>query len=180
MRFTNGPSARPCARFLASLLLCLMPFFSSARAQDSLDPSDIWYRGFLLVQAAQELETQGKHLEALNKLTEAKPLYDHLAQRPSIPKSSSRKRLPPSTPFAPAPTSSGSSRRSTSRPKSGVRATAHRIEIQKIQIRTSDFRSALLRENLFKEGAGPVPAPFFAKCPKIGHKTVAGAKRDGA
>ena len=58
-----------------------MPFFSSARAQDSLDPSDIWYRGFLLVQAAQELETQGKHLEALNKLTEAKPLYDHLAQQ---------------------------------------------------------------------------------------------------
>lgn len=80
MRFTNGPSARPCARFLASLLLCLT-FFSPARAQDSLDPSDIWYRGFLLVQAAQELETQGKHLEALNKLTEAKPLYDHLAQQ---------------------------------------------------------------------------------------------------
>lgn len=49
-------------------------------AQEGLDPSEIWYRGFLLVQAAQDLESKGKALEALNKLTEAKPLYDHLAQ----------------------------------------------------------------------------------------------------
>lgn len=81
MRFTNGLTARPCASFLASLLLCITSLFSSARAQDGLDPSDIWYRGFLLVQAAQELEAQGKYLDALNKLTEAKPLYDHLAQQ---------------------------------------------------------------------------------------------------
>ena len=81
MRFTNGLTARPCASFLASLLLCITSLFPSARAQDGLDPSDIWYRGFLLVQAAQELEAQGKYLDALNKLTEAKPLYDHLAQQ---------------------------------------------------------------------------------------------------
>jgi len=81
MRFTNGLTASPCASFLASLLLCITPLFSTARAQDGLDPSDIWYRGFLLVQAAQELEAQGKHLDALNKLNEAKPLYDHLAQQ---------------------------------------------------------------------------------------------------
>lgn len=49
-------------------------------AQEGLDPSEIWYRGFLLVQAAQDLESKGKALEALNKLNEAKPLYDHLAQ----------------------------------------------------------------------------------------------------
>lgn len=81
MRFTNGLPTRPCASFLASLLVFSLSFFSVVRAQDGLDPSDIWYRGFLLVQAAQELEAQGKHLEALNKLTEAKPLYDHLAQQ---------------------------------------------------------------------------------------------------
>jgi tetratricopeptide (TPR) repeat protein len=50
-------------------------------AQEGLDPSEIWYRGFLLVQAAQDLEAKGRPLEALNKLTEAKPLYDHLAQQ---------------------------------------------------------------------------------------------------
>ncbi|MEQ1842794.1 MAG: hypothetical protein ABL994_20530, partial [Verrucomicrobiales bacterium] len=33
------------------------------------------------MQSAQELEAQGKFLDALNKLTEAKPLYDHLAQQ---------------------------------------------------------------------------------------------------
>jgi hypothetical protein len=81
MRFTNGLSARPCASLLASLLLCIACSFSAVRAQDGLDPSDIWYRGFLLVQAAQELETQGKYLESLNKQTEAKLLYDHLAQQ---------------------------------------------------------------------------------------------------
>jgi tetratricopeptide (TPR) repeat protein len=61
--------------------MCVTSLFSSARAQDSLDPSDIWYRGFLLVQAAQEDEARGKYLDALNKLNEAKPLYDHLAQQ---------------------------------------------------------------------------------------------------
>ncbi|MEM7698255.1 MAG: tetratricopeptide repeat protein [Verrucomicrobiota bacterium] len=57
-------------------------FFGSglSRAQEVLDPSDIWYRGFLLVQAAEDLETQGSYLAAFNKLGEAKPLYDHLAQ----------------------------------------------------------------------------------------------------
>lgn len=50
-------------------------------AQVSLNPSDIWYRGYLLVQAAQDLEANGKYLESLNKLAEAKPLYDHLAQQ---------------------------------------------------------------------------------------------------
>lgn len=81
MRFTNGLTASPCAGFLAFLLLLVSSLTSPARSQESLDPSDIWYRGFLLVQAAQELETQGKYLDALNKLTEAKPLYDHLAQQ---------------------------------------------------------------------------------------------------
>lgn len=81
MRFTSGLPTRPCASFLASLLVFGFSSLSTLRAQEGLDPSDIWYRGFLLVQAAQELESQGKHLEALNKLTEAKPLYDHLAQQ---------------------------------------------------------------------------------------------------
>lgn len=53
---------------------------SAGKAQEGLDPSDIWYRGFLLVQAAEELENQKQYLGALNKLTEAQPLYNHLAQ----------------------------------------------------------------------------------------------------
>ena len=53
---------------------------SPLKSQEGLDPSDIWYRGFLLVQAAEELEEQKQYLGALNKLTEAQPLFNHLAQ----------------------------------------------------------------------------------------------------
>lgn len=86
MRHTNGLAQRPCA----SLLACFVAFAailsapvlrSPLHAQEGLDPSEIWYRGFLLVQAAQDLESKGKMLDALNKLSEAKPLYDHLAQQ---------------------------------------------------------------------------------------------------
>lgn len=82
MRFTNGLSERPSARLLACALLpfCLGAL-SPAQSQQSLDPSDVWYRGFLLVQAAQDLEGRGKDLEALNKLTEAQPIFDVLAQQ---------------------------------------------------------------------------------------------------
>ncbi len=86
MRQTNGLTQRPCAGFPASLIACAVLLLAStfrpcATAQEGLDPSEIWYRGFLLVQAAQDLEAKGKTLDALNKLTEAKPLYDHLAQQ---------------------------------------------------------------------------------------------------
>ncbi len=33
------------------------------------------------VQLANDMEAQGRPLEALNKLNEAKPLYDHLAEQ---------------------------------------------------------------------------------------------------
>jgi tetratricopeptide (TPR) repeat protein len=72
---------RPCASLLAFLILFGLCLFPSVRAQDGLNPSDIWYRGFLLVQGAQEDEANGNYLEALNKLGEAKPLYDYLAQQ---------------------------------------------------------------------------------------------------
>ena len=66
---------------LAILLSCFVSVSPFADAQDvGLEPMDIWYRGFLLVQAGEELKKQGQYLEALNKLTEAKPLFDHLAQ----------------------------------------------------------------------------------------------------
>lgn|GEM_PF-463781 len=86
MRQTNGLLQRPCASLLASLIASAFFLLASASpscatAQEGLDPSEIWYRGFLLVQAAQDLESKGKTLDALNKLTEAKPLYDHLAQQ---------------------------------------------------------------------------------------------------
>ena len=84
MRHTNGLAKRPCASLLAcfvafATLLCGSASRGPLHAQEGLDPSEIWYRGFLLVQAAQDLEAKGITLDALNKLTEAKPLYDHLA-----------------------------------------------------------------------------------------------------
>ncbi|MBP6603655.1 MAG: hypothetical protein KA250_17710, partial [Verrucomicrobiales bacterium] len=83
MRETNGLQIRPCARVLAFVMLLLSGTFLPhwGRSQEGLNPSDIWYRGFLLVQGAQEDEANRNYLEALNKLTEAKPLYDHLAQQ---------------------------------------------------------------------------------------------------
>ncbi len=81
MRFLCGLLKRPTATALALAVWMLVVAGQTVSAQEGyLDPSDIWYRGFLLVQASQELEERGKYLEALNKLTEAKPLYDHLAQ----------------------------------------------------------------------------------------------------
>ncbi|MEM1441639.1 MAG: tetratricopeptide repeat protein [Verrucomicrobiota bacterium] len=81
-----GLFPRPQAMAGAMLALCCvlagssLPAQEATSAQSVLDPNDIWYRGFLLVQASQDLEEQGDHLAALNKLAEAKPLYDHLAQ----------------------------------------------------------------------------------------------------
>lgn len=81
MRHPNGLFQRPCASLLACVVLFSSLATLSSRAQEALDPNDIWYRGFLLVQSAQDLEGKGKYLDALNKLNEAKPLYDHLAQQ---------------------------------------------------------------------------------------------------
>ncbi len=83
MRLTSGLFQRPCASLLASILLglCLTP--TRSWAQDpapQLSPMEIWQRGFLLWQTSQDDEAQGKLLDSLNKLTEAQPLYDHLAQ----------------------------------------------------------------------------------------------------
>lgn len=82
MRFPSGLFQRPCASLLASLLFCTV-LFSSVLGQDAaapLSPMEIWRRGFLLWQSSQDDEAKGKLLESLNKLTEAQPLYDHLAQ----------------------------------------------------------------------------------------------------
>jgi Flp pilus assembly protein TadD len=64
------------ANFAALVLLAAV----TAKGQDNLDPSEIWYRGYLLVQAAEGLEDQKNYLAALNKLSEAEPLFTHLAQ----------------------------------------------------------------------------------------------------
>lgn len=77
----NGLPKRPSAKFFACIVLSAFCATAPITAQDALDPNEIWYRGFLLVQAAQDLEAKGKYLEALNKLNEAKPIYDHLAQQ---------------------------------------------------------------------------------------------------
>ena len=81
MEFSFGLTWRPSAGFLALVAsLCLFAGTSSQAQQASLDPSDIWYRGYLLVQEAEEYEKEQKYLEAFNKLGEAKPHFDHLVQ----------------------------------------------------------------------------------------------------
>jgi len=69
----------PCV--VVRAVLCFCVFSGVSRAQEGVEPSDTWYRAFLLVQSAKELESEGNFLEAINKLDEAMPLYDHLAQR---------------------------------------------------------------------------------------------------
>ncbi|NRB75439.1 MAG: tetratricopeptide repeat protein [Verrucomicrobiales bacterium] len=84
MRFLIGLVKRPTAMALALAVGILVGATQPAQAQQDqayyLDPSDIWYRAYLLIQAAEESEKQGNYLDALAKLNEAKPLFDHLAQ----------------------------------------------------------------------------------------------------
>lgn len=80
MTSLTGLFKRPQAMAGAMVTLCCVLGWSSLKGQDNLDPNDIWYRGFLLVQASQDSEKQRDYLNALAKLNEAKPLYDHLAQ----------------------------------------------------------------------------------------------------
>lgn len=81
MRQKNGLPKRPSASVLACVVLSAFLAECPVRAQEALDPNEIWQRGFLLVQSSQDLESKGKYLDALNKLNEAKPIYDHLAQQ---------------------------------------------------------------------------------------------------
>ena len=84
MRFLIGLVKRPTAMALVLAVGIFVGAAQPAQAQQDqayyLDPSDIWYRAYLLIQAADESEKQGSYLDALAKLNEAKPLFDHLAQ----------------------------------------------------------------------------------------------------
>ncbi len=71
--------AIPC--IVATAVLCFCAFSGVSRAQEGVEPSDTWYRAFLLVQSAKDLESEGNFLEAITKLDEAMPLYGRLAQR---------------------------------------------------------------------------------------------------
>lgn len=80
MTFADGLLSRPIALYAAfCALLCLS--FSKSVAQEEQDPNVIWQRGFYLIQAARGDESEGNYLEAFNKLGEAKPIFDHLAQK---------------------------------------------------------------------------------------------------
>ena len=80
MIFPDGLFRSPGALYgaLAMVVCFFAPVESSA--QGEMDPSDLWYRGFLLVQAARESEAQGAYLAGFNQLGEAKQIYDHLAR----------------------------------------------------------------------------------------------------
>lgn len=80
MTSLTGLFRRPQAMAAAMVALCCALSAGFVKAENNLDPNDIWYRGFLLVQGSREAEMQGDYLKALAKLNEAMPLYDHLAQ----------------------------------------------------------------------------------------------------
>ncbi|MDF1656584.1 MAG: tetratricopeptide repeat protein [Verrucomicrobiales bacterium] len=80
MTSLTGLFQRPQAMAGAMVVFCCVLTAGSVKAQDNLDPNDIWYRGFLLVQASRDSEDKGDYLSALAKINEAIPLYDHLAQ----------------------------------------------------------------------------------------------------
>lgn len=80
MIFSNGLFKSPGALGVALAVVVCIFGPTAAKAQGEMDPSDLWYRGFLLVQAARESEAQGQYLAGYNQLGEAKQLYDHLAR----------------------------------------------------------------------------------------------------
>lgn len=48
--------------------------------QDNIDPGDIWFRAYSLLQEGEKAKTGGNLLEAFNKYAESKPLFDGLAR----------------------------------------------------------------------------------------------------
>lgn len=80
MIFSNGLFKSPGVLVVALAVVVCFFIPSVSRSQGEMDPSDLWYRGFLLVQAARESEAQGQYLAGFNQLGEAKQLYDHLAR----------------------------------------------------------------------------------------------------
>lgn len=55
-------------------------FVDHVGAQDSYDPSDLWFRAYTLLKDGEEKEKQGRTLDALSKYNESKPLFDGLAR----------------------------------------------------------------------------------------------------
>ena len=80
MTSLTGLFQRPQAMASAMVAICCVMGAGSLKAQDNLDPNDIWYRGFLLIRASEDAKLREDYLTALAKLNEAIPLYDHLAQ----------------------------------------------------------------------------------------------------
>jgi len=81
MTLSGGLFSRPIATLVAICTAVAgigVPL--SIDAQEAVNPNDIWYRGFLLVQQAKEFEDKGKYLEALNNLNDARPLFQGLAE----------------------------------------------------------------------------------------------------
>ncbi|MEM9015643.1 MAG: hypothetical protein AAGC68_01420 [Verrucomicrobiota bacterium] len=80
MSFSIGLLARPSATLAVCALVWSGLCPAQAISQEALDPSDIWYRGYILVREAEDLEKRKDYNGALNKLTEAQPYFIHLAQ----------------------------------------------------------------------------------------------------
>ncbi|MCG8600743.1 MAG: hypothetical protein MI807_11420 [Verrucomicrobiales bacterium] len=81
MSFPNGLTSRPrtLLAIFASCWALLLPQLGAQ--EESLEPMDIWYRGYMLVLSAEEKQERGDYLDALADLNQAKPLFDHLAQK---------------------------------------------------------------------------------------------------
>lgn len=79
MPFSNGLLKRSSGLCIALAAVVCIFVPSTGRSQGELDPEDLWYRGFLLVESAREKEVRGEYLAAFNQLGEAKQFFDFLA-----------------------------------------------------------------------------------------------------
>ncbi|MEO0445909.1 MAG: tetratricopeptide repeat protein [Verrucomicrobiota bacterium] len=57
-----------------------VPSMVSSADGDLSDPSDVWLRAYMIMQEAEEKESQRRDLEALSKYREAQRLFDYIAR----------------------------------------------------------------------------------------------------
>ncbi|MCF6312334.1 MAG: tetratricopeptide repeat protein [Verrucomicrobiales bacterium] len=77
--FSGGRSLLSAVAFLLCGVFCWSGALSSVEAQQ-IDPSDLWYRAFVLMKEGEAKEREQKALAAYNKFVESKRMFDAVAR----------------------------------------------------------------------------------------------------